>query len=147
MKLLLEQRDEKEIQVIIQYPEMNSDVKRLVQKVESCSHTVIGADNGRQYKINIYDIYYIESVDKKTFIYTKNQVFRSEKKLYHFVEDLKTYDFVQVSKACILNLDVLKNIKRLYNSKMEATLFNEEKITISRTYLPVIKEALSKGGR
>lgn len=83
-------------------------------------------------------------MDKKTFIYTRDQVFRSEKKLYHFVEELKEYDFVQVSKSCILNLDVLEYIKSLYNSRMEATLINGEKITISRTYLPIIKEALSK---
>ncbi|MBB2183730.1 LytTR family transcriptional regulator DNA-binding domain-containing protein [Lachnospiraceae bacterium MD1] len=144
MKLFLEQRKEKEIEVIVRYHEMNSDVKRLVQKIESCNHTVVGSDNGRQYKISIYDIYYIESVDKKTFIYTRDQVFRSEKKLYHFVEELKEYDFVQVSKSCILNLDVLEYIKSLYNSRMEATLINGEKITISRTYLPIIKEALSK---
>lgn len=144
MKLFLEQRKEKEIEVIIRYQQMNNDVKRLLQKVESCNHTVVGDDNGRQYKINIYDIYYIESVDKKTFLYTKDQVFRSEHKLYYFAEELKGYDFVQVSKSCILNLEVLKHIKNMLNSRMEATLINDEKITISRTYLSAIKEALSK---
>ncbi len=144
MKLFLEQREEKETEVIIKYHYMDPDVKRLVQKIESCNHTVFGDDNGRQYRINTYDIYYIESVDKKSFIYTKDQVFRSELKLYHFVEELKDLDFVQVSKSCILNLEVLKNIKSLYNSRMEATLINDEKVTVSRTYLPAIKEALSK---
>lgn len=144
MKLFLEQREEKEIVVIIKYNEINSEVNKLVQKVESCNHTVFGEDNGRQYKIKIFDIYYIESVDKKTFIYTKNQVFRSENKLYYFAETLKNYKFVRISKSCILNLDVLKNIKSLHNSRMEATLINEEKITISRTFLPVIKEAINK---
>lgn len=42
MKLFLEQRKEKEIEVIVRYHEMNSDVKRLVQKIESCNHTVVG---------------------------------------------------------------------------------------------------------
>lgn len=144
MKLFLEQREEKEIEVTVKYRDMNSEVKKLVQKIESCNHTVYGDDNGRQYKIKIYDIYYIESVDKKTFVYTKNQVFRSEQKLYYFAETLKDYEFVQVSKSCLLNLDVLKNIKNLHNSRMEATLINEEKVTVSRTYLPAIKEVLSK---
>lgn len=144
MKLFLEQREEKEIEVIIKYHQMNDEVKRLLRKVESCNNRVFGDDNGRQYQINIHDIYYIESVDKKTFLYTKDQVFRSELKLYHFVQELKEYDFVQVSKACILNLDVLKHIKSLYNSRMEATLINDEKITVSRTYLPAIKAALCK---
>lgn len=144
MKLFLEQRQEKGIEVVIKYNDMNSEVKKLVQKIESCNHTVVGNDSGRQYQIRIHEIYYIESVDKKTFIYTENQVFRSEQKLYFFTETLKNYEFVQVSKSCLLNLDVLKNIKSLHNSRMEATLINEEKLTISRTYLPAIKEALSK---
>lgn len=142
MKLFLEQRKEKEIEVVIRYQQMNNDVRRLIQKVESCNHTVFGDDNGRQYRINIYDIYYIESVDKKTFLYTKDQVFRSEQKLYYFADELKTYHFVQVNKSCILNLEVLKHIKNMLNSRMEATLINDEKITVSRTYLPAIKEAL-----
>lgn len=144
MKLSLEQREEEEIEVTIKYCTMNADVRMLVRKVESCSHTVFGDDNGRQFRINIYNIYYIESVDKKTFIYTKDQVFRTERKLYQFAEELKSYDFVQVSKSCILNLEVLKHIRNLHNSRMEATLINEEKVTVSRTYLPAIKDALSK---
>lgn len=143
MKLLLEQRNEKEIEVVIKYHEMDSNVKCLIQRFKSCNYTVYGDENGRQYKVNIYDIYYIESVDKKTFIYTKNQVFRSEFTLNHFLEKLADYDFVQVSKSCVLNLEKLQNIKRLVNSRMEATLINNEKITVSRTYLSEIKKALN----
>lgn len=144
MKLLLEQRTEKEIEVVIKYHEMDSKVKRLIQLYENCNDSVYGDENGRQYKIHINDIYYIESVDKKTFIYTKDQVFRTEHKLYYFSERLADNGFVQVSKSCILNLDMLQNIKRLANSRMEAALVNGEKITVSRTYLPGIKQALSK---
>lgn len=148
MKLILEQREETEIEVIIKYHEMDMNVKRLVQKIKSCEHTIYGIEAGKQFsKIHTHDIYYIESVDKKTFIYTKDQVFRTDKKLYHFLEELKDEDFVQVSKSCILNLDVLKQIKTLYNSRMEATLINGEKITVSRTYIPAIKQALSRGSK
>lgn len=144
MKLLLEQRAEKEIEVVVRYHEMDSRVKRLIQLFEKSNDSIYGDENGRQYKIYINDIYYIESVDKKTFIYTKDQVYRTEHKLYYFSEKLSDYGFVQVSKSCILNLDMLQNIKRLMNSRMEAALVNGEKVTVSRTYLPGIKLALSK---
>lgn len=146
MKLFLTKSEGKEIEITVKYPEMNADVKRLVEKIKSCDHNICGEDNGRQYMIKICDIYYIECVDRKTFIYTKNQVFSTEQKLYRFAEELKDYDFVQVSKTCILNLDVLQYIKTLYNSRMEATLINEEKVTVSRTYVSSIKKALSKEG-
>lgn len=145
MKITLKQENGiDELEVVIHFKKVDDQVMQIVQKLESCNHTIIGNDNGRQYKINIYDIYYIESVDKKVFIYTKEQVFRSEQKLYQLGQELCSFDFVQVSKSCILNLDVLESIETLYNSRMCATLQNQEKIMISRTFLPNIKKALSK---
>lgn len=147
MKITMEKWEEKEIEVVVKYPELDAQVTAIVTKLESLNHYVFGNDNGRVFRIHIYDIYYIESVDKKTFIYTKNQVFRSELKLYNLAQELETYEFIQVSKSCILNLNVLESVESLYNSKMQATLENQEKITISRTYLQAIKSALRKEGK
>lgn len=114
----------KDINVEIRYPEMNKMVENLKQRIESCNQFLAGEDNGRRYRINIYDIFYIESVDRKTFIYTKEKVYCSKNKLYMFLEELPKNDFVQISKACILNINMLKSVKALINSKMEATLLN-----------------------
>ena len=118
MKITMEKWEEKEIEVVVKYPELDAQVTAIVTKLESLNHYVFGNDNGRVFRIHIYDIYYIESVDKKTFIYTKNQVFRSELKLYNLDQELEPYEFIQVSKSCILNLNVLESVKSLYNSKM-----------------------------
>lgn len=77
MKLNLEQQQGCELEVTIKYSEMDETVKRLISVIESSGYAMIGSDNGRQYKISAADIYYIESVDKRTFIYTKEQVYRS----------------------------------------------------------------------
>ncbi|WP_010681306.1 LytTR family DNA-binding domain-containing protein [Acetivibrio cellulolyticus] len=143
MKLTLVQRKQEDIEVEIRYREMNSYVEELVKKIESFNHTIFGDDNGRQYKINVCDIYYIESVDKKTFIYTKEQVFRSELKLYQLFNELADYDFVQINKACILNINVLESLQPLVNSRIEAKLSNGERLNVSRTYIPDIKKALT----
>lgn len=147
MKLILTQcRDLPETEVEIRYAEMNAQVRNLTKRVEQSEQYLYGEENGRQYRILLDDIFYAESVDRKTFIYTKSTVFRSELKLYQLLDKLKGTDFVQVSKSCVLNIGVLENIKALLNSRMEGTLTNGEKITISRTYIPAIKAAFTAKG-
>jgi DNA-binding LytR/AlgR family response regulator len=92
--------------------------------------------------VNILDIYYIESVDKKTFVYLENAVYRTDFRLYQLKSKLQTYGFVQISKSCILNINVLDSIRPLFNSRMEAALKNGEKVNINRNYLNGVKKAL-----
>ena len=100
------------------------------------------ANNNAEQMINILDIYYIESVDKKTFVYLENAVYRTDFRLYQLKNKLQTYGFVQISKSCILNINVLDSIRPLFNSRMEATLKNGEKVNINRNYLIGVKKAL-----
>jgi len=58
-------------------------------------------------------------------------------------EQLREYAFVQVSKSCFINMDVLESIRTMLNSRLEATLINGEKINVSRTYLSGIKNAFA----
>ena len=132
-----------EIEVEIRYAEMDSTVANLIRRIEQSESFIYGTDSGRQYKIQVSDIYYAESVDKKTFIYTKAAVFRSELRLYQLYETLKSHDFIQVSKSCLVNMNVIESLCSLLNSRLEATLINGEKINVSRTYLPEIKAAFT----
>lgn len=145
MKLILtEQLNLPETEVEIRYKEFNTEIKNLIKHVEQNEQYLYGTDNGRQYRVLVDDIFYAESVDRKTFIYTKSKVFRCELKLYQLLDKLKDADFVQASKYCIININMLDNIQTLFNSRMEGTLLNGEKITISRTYIPGIRVAFTR---
>jgi DNA-binding LytR/AlgR family response regulator len=144
LKLIKKQIDGQfEVEVEVRYARMDSEVVKLIERIEKTESYIYGTDNGRQQKILTCDIFYVESVDKKTFIYTDGAVFRSELQLYKLIEILNTDDFVQISKSCLLNLDVLESIKTLPNSRLEATLINGEKLNVSRTYLTKIKMAFT----
>ena len=148
MKVLLKQQhDISETEVEIRYAVLDDAVQNLINRVEQCSQYICGEDNGRQYRILLDDIFYIESIDRKTFIYTKSKVYRSEIRFNQILDKLKSADFVQVNKSCILNINMLDNIGTLYNSKMEGMLINGEKIIISRTFIPNIKAVFAKERR
>ena len=143
MRLIMcEQQDLEIPEVTIAYREMTESVKRVSDFVRSVDQTILCRKENEEYAIPVSDIYYAESVDKKTFLYCETEVFQSNYKLYELEEKLPRAGFVRVSKSTILNIEKLKGVKTLVNSKLEATLSNGERVFVTRKYLKDIKEAL-----
>ena len=94
------------------------------------------------YEIAVSDIFYIESVDNKTFIYCKNREYETKQKLYELEEILREKHFLRVSKSVLLNLMKVSSIKPALNSRFTAVLFSGEQVIISRKYVPELKKAL-----
>lgn len=146
MKVSLEQDFTREdIEVLIRYASMNQTVRKLEHMIQSMDRMVKCSLDSMEIQVGAGDIFYIESVDKRTFVYGESRVYRSEKRLYQLLEELADAGFVQVSKSCILNVNVLESIRSLRNSRMEATLSNGEKVTVTRKYVSAIREKLSGG--
>lgn len=143
MRLIMSKRqDLEQPEVTIAYCEMTESVKRVSDFVRYVDQTILGRKDNEEYAIPVSDIYYVESVDKKTFVYCETEVFQSNSKLYELENSLPRENFVRVSKSTILNVEKLKGIKTLVNSKLEAMLLNGERVCVTRKYLKVIKEAL-----
>lgn len=146
MKVSLEQDFTREdIEVLIRYASMNQTVRKLEHMIQSMDRMVKCSLDSMEIQVGAGDIFYIESVDKRTFVYGESRVYRSEKRLYQLLEELADAGFVQVNKSCILNVNVLESIRSLRNSRMEATLSNGEKVTVTRKYVSAIREKLSGG--
>lgn len=145
MKITLREEAKSEPEVIIIYPKMDDGIKSLVKKIRDMDVAFSVKDGDEQILLHINDIYYIETLERKTFVYTKDRVYRTGKKYSTFCDELEKYDFVPVSRSCILNVNVLESIKAIHNSRLEGTLRNGEKINISRTYMKDIKRIFDKG--
>lgn len=143
MRLIMRERQElTEPEVTVEYREMTGSVKRVADFVRTVEQTISGRKEGEEYTISLQDIYYVESVDKKTFIYCEKDVYQSNRKLYELEEVLIPAGFVRVSKSIILNIEILKGVKSLVNSRLEAILSNGERICVTRKYLKDIRGAL-----
>lgn len=132
-----------DIEVNIHYPHENSEVNRVVIALHSLNIPLMCKKQNTEYIISTSDIYYIESVDKKTFVYLEKDVLLINKPLYQLLEDLKSAGFVQISKSCLLNINALEKIRPLFNNHMEAYLSNDEKLLITKKYLSNIKNMLN----
>lgn len=134
-----------DIEVLIRYAKVNKRVERLILLIQSFDTRIKCNEESIEHLINVSDIFYIESVDKRTFVYLEEKVFRTDYRLYQLVENLTDLGFVQISKSCILNINALESIKPLINSRMEATLKNGERLYITRKYLESIRKTLQGG--
>lgn len=135
----------KEIEVSIVYPQMNQAVRRIEAAVRSAESALSGLNDKKQTQfIKVADILYLESVEKRVFIYTANEVLRSDRTLLSLQEKLRGFNFVQIRKSCILNVNHLVSVRPIFNAKMEATLTNGEKVHISRKYVSMLKKKLEE---
>ena len=131
-----------EIEITIKYPQEDRQVNRIIDFLQSLDMQIRCDIDNTERMVNIVDIFYIESVEKKTFVYLESAVYHTDFRLYQLKDKLHEYGFVQISKSCILNINALESIKPLFNSRMEATLKNGEKVYINRKYLNDVKKAL-----
>ncbi|MBK6088875.1 MULTISPECIES: LytTR family DNA-binding domain-containing protein [Ruminococcus] len=135
------ERDKPEI-LEIRCHEISDEVREIVAFVKSRQGQLTGTADDRMYEIAVSDIFYIESVDNKTFIYCKNREYETKQKLYELEEILREKHFLRVSKSVLLNLMKVSSIKPALNSRFTAVLFSGEQVIISRKYVPELKKAL-----
>lgn len=132
--------------VIIEYPEWNESVDNLIKKIGRMDISFVGKTEDREVSISISDIYYIENVERKLFLYTKDEVFRLDGTMPEIESRIYDTGLVRISRTCIMNTDYLKEIKQIRNSHLEAVMENDEKLIVSRKYLADIKKRFRKEG-
>lgn len=103
---------------------------------------LVGEENGAHYKVPYSNVFYIEVVDKKSFIYTQDKVYQSAEKLYQLEDKLLPHKFIRIGKSMLLNIEVIQSVSPTLSGRFEATLVNDERVAVSRKYVPELKKAL-----
>ena len=138
----VEQRQVKNqpLTVIVEYPEYDQTVERLVNKIKNLSISFTGKADGKTFSIDISDIYYIENVERKIFLYSKKDIYRFDGNMTDIDQAIVDTDLVRISRTCFMNVSHLREIMQMKNSHLEAVLDNGEKLIVSRKYLKDIKK-------
>ncbi len=128
-----------ETEITVICSSVDENLKKLLEEFELNNTKLTGKFDNETFVITAEMIYYIESVDEKTFIYSKNKVYESEYKLYQIEKLLPESDFVRISKNCILNIRKLTSVRPMLNGKMEVRMNNDEIQVVNRHYLKDFK--------
>ncbi len=136
--------DEKysDTEVVIRTNKLDSDIERLVAMMRMVNMQIGVRKNDETYLLDVEKILYIEAVDRKTFVYTANDTYESDLKLYEIEQELLERDFFRISKQSIVNIRMIKSLRSDINRKIRITLKNDEQIVVSRLYSDELRRKL-----
>ena len=143
MKIVIRKiQDINEVEVVINCADENKEVNKIVSALNSVYAKIQGRRENELFQIDINEILYIESVDRKTFLYSEVAVYETEKRIYELEKYLKHCSFFRASKSTIVNLKRVKSLRPEIGLRLLLTMDNDEKIIASRQYSSIIKQAL-----
>jgi len=140
------------MKIVIYEPEKNEEEK-ISMRVYSMSEKMLRAieilkgpedlnvyiDN-KNFKLAISEVFYVESVDFKTFVCVESTVYQSRLKLYQIEETLVKGNFLRISRQVIVNLNKIRNVSSAGGGRIEIKLINNEKLIVSRQYASALKK-------
>ncbi|MDO4545716.1 MAG: LytTR family DNA-binding domain-containing protein [Bacillota bacterium] len=143
MKITLNQDPAfEDTEVIINCPAADEDILRIVALLRIFQQKLTGVKDGQTHLIDLKELLYIESVDKKTFFYTAESVYESPLRLYELEERLAGTDFFRASKSTIVNFLKIRSLCPEMGGRMILTMENGERLYVSRQYAVTLKEKL-----
>lgn len=146
MKIMIEpQNSIEELLVKILCKEKNDEVERLYHHISRYAQPLWVNKDGVKHKIYETELYYADTVEGKTFLYTENDIYETKDSLTSVEQNLKGRQFVRISKNCIINIDYLTRVAPYSNHRLLAYMKNEEKLIIGRAYIQELKNIVKEG--
>ena len=132
----------KDTEVVIHAPKLTQDVEKLIAVMRMLNMQIAVSKNDETYLIDAGKILYVEAVERKTFVYTEEEIYESKLPLYEIERELQEHDFLRLSKQSIVNLRMIKSLKADINRRIKITLKNGEQIVVSRMYSDELRNKL-----
>ena len=131
-----------ETSLLVTCKELTPQVEKLLAAIRILDKQITANKGDTLCLIDLADVFYIEALERKTFIYTDKEVFDSEMKLYELEAALAQYNFVRVSKNTICSLSKIKTLKSEVDRKIKITMENGYQIIASRMYADELRKKL-----
>ena len=131
-----------ETEVIINCPQADEDILRLVAMLRIHQKKLVGILEGGRHLLDVKDILYIDTADKRTFLYTGKAVYESALRLYELEDSLRELDFLRAGRSAIVNFRRIRSIRLELGGRLLLTMDNGEQVYVSRQYAGEMKEKL-----
>jgi DNA-binding LytR/AlgR family response regulator len=132
----------KEPLITIEGPEDHPQVKALSQVINQIDGFIIGKKQNRSFRIAILDVFYMEYHEDTSLIFTENDTFQTDFRLYE-LEQI-SHQFVRIHKSFVVNISKITSFQSTLNGRLDVTLSNGDRLTISRAYVPNLKKILGE---
>lgn len=131
------------VEIIINCPRTDEEILRIVAMLRIYDQKLTGIKDGEIRLLDVKEIFYIDTADKKTFLYTQKEIYESALRLYELEERLEGMDFIRAGKSSIVNFCRIQSIRPELGGRMLLTMENGEQLYVSRQYAALLKEKLN----
>ncbi len=129
-------------EIAISCRELTTEIEKVISTLRMMNQQLTVQKGDTTYILDVSKVIYIEAVDRKTFVYTKEEVYESSFRLYELELQLETSGFFRISKNCIIQLKLIRSLRADIQRKLKLTMENGEEIMVSRQYSDAIKKRL-----
>lgn len=127
----------------VQYRELTPTINKIFEICNESESVLLCEKDEAVYRVDVNDILYLEWVDNKSCIYTKDEVFTISSSLSQLEESLNDRHFIRISKMAIVNIYKIKSVSNGLNFRLNAEMINGERIVITRHYRGALLEAIN----
>ena len=90
-----------ETEITINSAHMSDELERVIASLRILDLKLTGTKDNQTYILNTAKILYIDTTDKKTFLYTKEHVYESSLRLYELEQKLSANDFFRAGNQVL----------------------------------------------
>ena len=143
MKISINVEEEiKDIEVVISCSRLTPEIEKVLATLRRMERQLLVKKGEETYILDVSKVIYLESVDRRTFVYTRENVYESGFKLYELEQQLEECGFFRASKSCVAALRYIRSLKTDVNRKIKVTMENGEQIMVSRQYAEELRKKL-----
>ena len=143
MKLTINQNENiKETEIIINCRSFDERVSSLISYLRQYSASIECMIDDSGYYVPLESVLYIESVDKKTFVYDVHNVYETMYTLKELEAKLENTSFMRISRSCIVNMAYVQAVSPGANHRIEISMTNGEHLIAARSYRDEFRKRL-----
>ena len=132
----------KDTEIVVNCGALTPETEQMIAALQLFDRQITVIQNGELFILDVSKIIYVESVDRKTFVYTRDDCFETKLKLYEIEERLCSCGFLRTGRAALVQLKYIRSLKTEINRKLRLTLENGEQLIVSRQYADELKRRL-----
>ncbi len=129
-------------EILVSCKTLTPEIEKIIATLRMINQQIMVEKNQETFLLDVAKIMFVEAVDRKTFVYTKEDCFESKLKLYEMEERLEESGFFRASKSCLVQLRFIRSLKNDMDRKLKLTLENGEHLIVSRQYAEELKRKL-----
>ena len=126
----------------IRYRELTPVIHQMFQICEEIGSILLCEKDNATHRVDVNDVLYIEWVDSKSFVYTKDQVYMMPTSLNQLEESLKGKHFIRTSRMSLVNIYKIKSVSNSLHFRLTVEMVNGENVVINRSYRKALLDAI-----